>query len=427
MLTLIYIFDSLRRDFLGCYGDAGAVTPHLDRFAAGATRFTQAYAAAAWSKASGAALLTGELPRAVHMRPLLARLPDGVPTLAERLRDAGAATVAVSANPFISHDFGLLRGFQTSIEAFRPGTLPSERFLFHANHFRRLAELLSVEPEALVLARAPALHNALLEALPATGPALALCWGMDTHAPFFVRGEQSLFGNPLERVIPAADAEWLTGGLTVRDVVALYRDMVAYADAHFGALVAALQARGQWEEVLVIVAADHGEAFGEHGLMGHSNGLWEEQITVPLLVKFPGQRTGATCALPVSLVQVAATMLEAGGIGGEGLGEASSLQQALAGVNVGDLLLENPEGWGLRSGDWKLHAATDEAAPLLFNLQTDPAERSPLGDGGLRHGLLARASALRVVADARATRWESAAESVADDAILARLRGLGYL
>ncbi len=290
MLTLLYLFDSLRRDFLGCYGDAGAITPHLDQFAAGATRFTQAYAAAPWSKPSGAALLTGHLPRALAMRELLARLPDAVPTLAERLAARGTPSVAVSGNPFISHDFGLLRGFDDTVEAFRPGALAGEHFHFHANHFRRLADGLSVAPDALVLARSAALHAALLERLPASGPALALCWSMDTHAPFFVRGERSLFGNPLERVIPAADPEWLTGGVTVRDIISLYRDMIAYADARFGELVEALQARGQWEQALVVVAADHGEAFGEHGLMGHTNGLWEEQIAIPLLVKFPGQR-----------------------------------------------------------------------------------------------------------------------------------------
>ncbi|MBA3532108.1 MAG: sulfatase-like hydrolase/transferase, partial [Ardenticatenales bacterium] len=246
MLMLLYLFDSLRRDFLGCYGDAGALTPQLDRFAAGATRFTQAYAAAPWSKASGAALLTGYLPRAVQMRDLPGRLPAGVPTLAERVGLAGVATVAVTANPFISNDFGLLRGFTNTVEAFQPDVLPSEHFRFHPDHFRRLAEALSVEPEQLRLARSPALHEALLDLLVPGTPTLALCWSMDTHAPFFVRGEQSFFGNPLDRVIPAADPLWLKEGVTIRDLLLLYRDMIAFNDAHFGNLVQTLKERGQW-------------------------------------------------------------------------------------------------------------------------------------------------------------------------------------
>ncbi|MGH2544388.1 MAG: sulfatase, partial [Ardenticatenaceae bacterium] len=326
MLILLYVMDSLRRDFLGCYGDTGAATPHLDRFAAGATRYSQAYAPAAWSKASGAALLTGYLPRAIRMRGLLDRLPSDVPTLAERLAAQGYHTVAVTANPFISTDFSLLRGFRHVVEGFRPGALPGESFHFHANHFRRVADGLSVEPEGLVLARSAALHEALDDLLPSDGATFALCWSMDTHAPFFVRGERSLWGNPLDRVIPAADAEWLTGGLRLRDLVSLYRDMVAYNDARFGEVVAMLRARGQWEGSLVIVAGDHGEAFGEHGLMGHTNGLWEEQIGVPLLVKFPRQTEASVCDGVVSLMDVVPTILQPAPVG-----TGVTVEQGLAG------------------------------------------------------------------------------------------------
>ncbi|MDQ4076193.1 MAG: sulfatase-like hydrolase/transferase [Chloroflexota bacterium] len=420
--------DSLRRDFLGCYGDEGAMTPHLDRFAKEATRFTQAYAVAPWSKPSGAALLTGHIPRALRMRALLDRLPDSVPTLTEQLGNSGFRTIAVSANPFISHDFGMLRGFTETLEAFRPGVLPSETFHFHANHFRRLADGLSVAPEALVLGRSPALHRALLERLPPTGPTFALCWSMDTHAPFFVRGEQSFFGNPLDRVIPAADSEWLSGSLTVRDMVSLYRDMIAYNDLHFGALIEQLRERGQWEEALIIVTGDHGEAFGEHRLMGHTNGLWEEQVAVPLLVKFPGQRTSARREVPVSLTDIVPTILEAAGIERMPNISGVALQSLVAGAEQERaLLLENPEGWALRFGDWKAIAPTDGGLPLLFNLRTDPEERHPLPDDTLRRELTLRAATLRDTADRQASQWVEPEEDEVDDVVLQRLRNLGYL
>lgn len=431
---LIYIMDSLRRDFLGCYGDQGAMTPHLDCFAQQATRFTNAYALAAWSKASGTALLTGELPRAVRMRGLLDGLPDGVPTLPEQLEAAGVWTGIVSANPFISHDFGLLRGFTAHIEAFRPGILPTERFFFHPNHFRRLADSLSVEASELVLARSEALHEALLAQLPTEGlpsnnvkgPFFALCWSMDTHAPFFVRGEESFFGNPLERVIPAADPEWLTNGLTVQDVVSLYRDMIAYNDAQFGRLVADLKQRQQWDDTLVIVAGDHGEAFGEHGLMGHSNGLWEEQISIPLLVKFPHQQGMRVCETPVSLMDVTATIAEMMGVSLE-CPSALSLSRILKGEGqTRSLLLENPTGWALRRGDWKLITHYEDQPPQLFNVRTDPQERRPLADRWLRDELVREAQRLQREADERAARWDGGDGGV-DELVLVRLRHLGYL
>jgi len=444
MLILIYILDSLRRDFLGCYGATGAMTPYLDRFAQQATRFTDAYAAAAWSKASGAALLTGQLPRAVRMRGLLESLPAAVPTLPERLQGAGFRTIAVSANPFIAHDFGMLRGFDETIEAFRPGVLPGEHFLFHANHFRRLAESLSVDPSALVLARSQALHDALLDVLPSKQPTFALCWSMDTHAPFFVRGQTSYFGNPLNYLIPAASAEWLTDGVELQDMVALYRDMIAYNDAQFGILMRNLQRRGQWEDALIIVAGDHGEAFGEHGILGHSNGLWEEQITIPLLVKYPYQSASQLCDTPVSLMDIAATInkllklpklppLSNSDLSGQPLPvlPTFSLRQpsfsSPATLHTSRaLLLENPMGWGLRVNDWKLIADYDEAPPVLFNLRRDPDEYRPLHNDKLLHQLLTRAQGLQDAADEQAAQWETVDDEL-DDLLLERLRGLGYL
>jgi arylsulfatase A-like enzyme len=427
MLVLLYILDSLRPDFLGCYGDRGATTPHLDRFAARATRFTRAYSPAPWSKASGAAMLTGFLPRSVRVRALLDRLPADVPVLAEQVATSGFRTIAASANPFISSDFGLLRGFEHVIEGFRPGRLPGETFQFHANHFLRVADSLTVDPKALILARSPALHRAILDVLSGDEPSFVLCWSMDTHAPFFVRGERSLFGNPLDRLVPAADPEWLTSGLTTRDIISLYRDMIAFNDHHFGELVSALQARGLWDDALVIVAGDHGEAFGEHEVMGHISGLWEEQVRVPLLVKLPNQQQESVATYLVSLVDITPTVAAVAegewpqeGWEGWPLLEESQQQEERT------LLLENPEGWALRQGEWKALARADGERPLLFNLETDPAERYPLADDALRQELESRALDLRARADRRAAQWSDAGAPV-DDAVLARLRALGYL
>jgi arylsulfatase A-like enzyme len=407
MITLLYVMDSLRRDFLGAYGDRGAMTPHLDAFAATATRYTNAYALAPWSKASGAAMMTGELPRALQMRNLMDKLPSEVPTLAEQLQGQGVATAAITANPFISHDFGLLRGFAKTVEAFRPGVLPHEQFLFHKNHFQRLAETLSIDPAALVLARSESLHRAAVEYLaPKT---FLLLWSMDTHAPFFVRGERSYFGNPLDRVIPAADAEWLTHGITVRDMIALYRDMIAYNDGTFGALVAEIQQRGLWDEALIIVTGDHGEAFGEHGLMGHTNGLWEEQIAVPLLVKYPHQQR--TTVVPDLI----------------GLNAIFSMVQGEPLTHTDALYLENPDGWALRQGPYKTITARDDSPALLFNLETDPQERAPLRDNIILQEMTARAMTLRATADATAQTWEKTEPPTLDAKLIERLRGLGYL
>lgn len=414
MLILLYVLDSLRRDFLGSYGDSGAHTPHLDQLAMEAVRFTTAYTAAPWSKASGAAMFTGELPRAVAMRGLLDRLPASVPTIAEQLQGEGFRTVAVSANPFISHDFDLLRGFDTTMEVFRPGVVPHAPFHFHQDHFRRLAEVLSVDPAALVLASSDTLHTAVLDNIDPAVNTFALCWSMDTHAPFFVRGDHSFFGNPLDRVIPAADPLWLTNGITARDMVSLYRDMIAYNDAQFGALREQLEAKSLWDEALVIVTGDHGEGFGEHGMMGHTNGLWEEQIAVPLLVKLPHQQTRRAEATPVSLASIPAWI------------RATIANEPLP-VHATPLFIESPDGWALRRDDYKVIALQDTQEPLLFNLATDPHEQQPLGDATLKHDLMLEALRLRDEADAKARALNADAPLTLDPRLAERLRGLGYL
>jgi arylsulfatase A-like enzyme len=407
MLTLLYVMDSLRPDFLGCYGDRGAMTPHLDAFAATATRYTNAYALAPWSKASGAAMFTGELPRALKMRKLTDKLPADVPTVAEQMQIEGNATVAITANPFISHDFGLLRGFDTSIEAFRPDTFPQEQFRFHHNHFLRVAESLSIDPAALVLARSEVLHHAASAYL--APDTFLMVWSMDTHAPFFVRGDRSYFGNPLDRVIPAADAEWLTDGVTVRDMVSLYQDMIAYNDDTFGALMVQIRERGLWEEALIVVTGDHGEAFGEHGLLGHTNGLWEEQVKVPLLIKFPHQATG---------------LVENRLIGLDSIFSVISQQPVM---HPDTLYLENPDGWAIRQGVYKGIAPKDDTPLSVFNLETDPQERLPLRDRDLHHALKVEAMAIRASTDTHADQWNPAPEVVLDSKLAERLRGLGYL
>jgi arylsulfatase A-like enzyme len=374
------------------------------------------------------------------MRQLLARLPDGVTTLAGHLAETGFHTVAISANPFISNDFGLLSDFGEVVEAFHPGALPGEHFRFHANHFRRLAGGLSVAPEQLVLARSAALHELLLARLPREGDSFVLLWSMDPHAPFFVRGEHSYFGNPLDRVIPAAHTEWLNDGLTVRDIISLYRDMIAYQDKQFGPLMMELQARGLWHSALIVVAGDHGEAIGEHGVMGHTNGLWEEQIRVPLLIKYPQQAGTTIITTPVSLLDIVPTILSIVAITSPNSPIASfptsPMPAALYGRSLlaapeRPLLLENPDGWALRHGEWKLLAPTDEQPPLLFNLHSDPSERRPLLHNNLHRELFDLAGTIQEAADRHAEQFTTSSgngdEGEVDDAVLERLRQLGYL
>jgi len=103
-----------------------------------------------------------------------------------------------------------------------------------------------------------------------------------------------------------------------REMVNLYDEEIRYADAQFGAFVDELDERGILEETLVIVTADHGDAFGKRGYYGHPRELDAELLRVPLAVRGPGVESGEIAA-PASLADVVPTVLAAAGVEAGGL------------------------------------------------------------------------------------------------------------
>ncbi len=71
-------------------------------------------------------------------------------------------------------------------------------------------------------------------------------------------------------------------------IEAIYENELAYNDKHFGRLVAHLKKLGIDGQTLIIISADHGEEFWEHGSCGHGNGLNREQVSVPMVLRWPG-------------------------------------------------------------------------------------------------------------------------------------------
>lgn len=113
--VVLVVIDTLRADRLGSYGGGSGLTPHLDRLARDAVVYERAYAQSSWTKTSIASLFTGAFP---HRHRVFVEgggprgvLPAEAPTLAERLRDVGYRTAAVSGNPHVRPEFGFDQGF----------------------------------------------------------------------------------------------------------------------------------------------------------------------------------------------------------------------------------------------------------------------------------------------------------------------------
>jgi arylsulfatase A-like enzyme len=225
----------------------------------------------------------------------------------------------------------------------------------------------------------------------------------------------------------------------VADIVDVYDAQVLAMDAALRTLFAELERRRFLEHALVVVTADHGEEFKEHGLMGHEKTLFEEVVHVPLIVLTPGQTRPVVVDDVVSLVDVAPTVLDVVGVPIPAPFTGASRAQALGGARrpAGDdatgayTELIKPPGArrftpherALVLADRKLIAGVDGEREF-YRLDVDPGERDPDGiPAGERRALETR---LRAIHDhAAATRTPTETKAI-DPETRERMRALGY-
>jgi len=280
---------------------ASAATPAFDRLAARADRYAAGLAAAPWTLPSHASMFTGLHPTehgAVsfdvevledNAHPLH---PDHV-TLAETLQSAGYRTAGFVANTvYLTARHGLDQGFDTWQVRRQRGDL--------------------VTRDALAWIDAQAGGDA---------PLCVFLNYMDAHRPYNARatpdGRQSvaLLDELIERVMVRGERDTDAVAALRADLVACYDEALTNLDAALGALFDGLQQRGLLDGALVIVTSDHGEAFGEHGLVEHSKDVRECLLRVPFVVKNPRQRAGRDVAATASSVDVAGLVAGATDVG----------------------------------------------------------------------------------------------------------------
>lgn len=272
--ALLVVLDAAGARHVGAYGNPRPTTPRIDALARDGTLFERAYAQASWTLPSTASLLTGRYPP----RKRQDRMKVGQRTLATRLRAAGVATAAFSENPLVTADLGFTSGFDTFREYF-----PKRLFDEQPRDYPRTASDTTVD-DAIDWLRS---HRAApfflyVHLLPPHAPYPA-------PAPFGGRFDPDyageVHGSPdtLLRINEGRLA------VTPRDVEHLrleYQENLAFADHEVGRLLDALDALGLGARTLVVVTADHGEGFGEHGLMLHMETLYDELVHVPLVLRF---------------------------------------------------------------------------------------------------------------------------------------------
>lgn len=310
--VLLVTLDTTRADRLGVYGYDRETSPHLDRLAADAVVFDRAIAQAAVTPVSHASILTGLDPyhhglRVLHGRVGNVLAPEAT-TLAETWRQAGGQAAAfVSAYPAGSA-FGLDRGFDPFDEAFGVGLAGpvSEDGTVNTLLSQRRAD--ATTDAAIGWLRAGADRER---------PLFLWVHYFDPHDPHLLPPRQ------LAARFPPAS------GRRADKLRAIYDVEIHFMDEHLGRLLEAWREARDWEASLVAVTADHGEGLGDHDWWSHGL-LYDEQIRVPLVVRWPDGPRGRRVAVQVRTIDLVPTVLEAAGLSGaEGL-DGASLRPLLA-------------------------------------------------------------------------------------------------
>jgi arylsulfatase A-like enzyme len=325
MNVLLLIWDTVRARNLSLYGYDRPTTPGLERLANESVVFDRAIATAPYTLPSHASLFTG---RWAHELSADWRVPLNAepPTLAEVLRDRGYRTGGFAANRFyVTRAYGIDRGFMHFAEV-------REAFgetIRHSTLFRHVVtssvvrRLLRFETD-LGRARAPSLYQEVerwVERGDSGRPFFAFVNVMDGHAPFLPRAPyDTLFGwyaastSPETRRQRRSMAHENPASLPAEEARRLeraYDGSIAALDAMTSAFLEQLRQRGILERTLVIIAADHGEEFGEQGVFGHGNSLYLPSLHVPLLIRAPGRLpAGVRVPQTVSLRDLPATILD---------------------------------------------------------------------------------------------------------------------
>jgi arylsulfatase A-like enzyme len=330
--VLILIMDTVRADVLSVYGSDLDTTPALAHYLArtpGARLYPLAFAPSNWTIPSHVSLLTG-LPPSVHglhygllpdlrVSSILSwRFPKAT-SLAEQFHAAGYRTGAVVANPYLMRVSGIERGFDLWTKPTPPQALPGPGDRLRRRLLPdRFVDVRAYAPSAAAVDRVALRFLRGCEA----GGCFLLVNYMEAHAPYLPPAPYAgLFsgprGGPRRTDIRDDPATLERGRLR-------YAEAIRSLDAELGRLLEHLSDRGLLAKSWLILTADHGEAFGEHGVVWHGSSLHNEQIRIPLVIQPPDGTVLPPASGPVDLLDVHATLADL--VGGDDAGEGRDLR-----------------------------------------------------------------------------------------------------
>jgi len=451
--VLLIVMDTVHADHLSVYGYDRKTTPHLEQLAGDSVIYPRAVSASDFTLTSHASLFTGMYPswHGSYCQPPEAtygrQLAQDYPTIAELLSRQGYRTMGVAANLYLRAYFGLERGFAT-FEIPRPvPVLTAENWYFLRRNVRRLLSYgFDTSEFDRLYSRSEDIDQAFYSALErhqGSAPFFAFLNFMDAHYPYvppqpfdsdFPGKESHLTQDDLDR----QQVQISNGGEippTYRPhSISQYDGGIEYMDAQIGNLIAWLKQSNLYDRTMIIVTSDHGEAFGERHRVGHANSPYQNLLHVGLLIKYPNSEQKGVVNDPVSVIDVAPTILDTLGVTVPAMMQGRSLrhgapgQRELFGETFPCPVLHPPEcpnGCTARAVySWPYKFITSTSGKReLFDLSMDPAET---------HDLSASLGPLAKQLNADLREWMKTAPARSrqklqlDKESVQRLKSLGY-
>ncbi|MBD3370899.1 sulfatase-like hydrolase/transferase [Candidatus Fermentibacteria bacterium] len=262
--VLLVLIDTLRADHLHCYGYDGKITDHLDSLASEGVRWSCCQAQSSWTLPSMTSIFTGVTERA-HLAGTRGEHLYGIgrelSTLPDLFSEMDYATFGIFNAPVMDVEYGFTRGCQSyDVEGCRE-TVDAEVVV------DRIFEWVDGDIEQ---------------------PFFIVAHFFDPHWPYTAPDGPQDLANVSASSIRRRNAN---GRITVRemhDMMSCYDMEIRYCDRELGRLFAGLRQRGLDENTIIVVVADHGEEFLDHGMMFHGRQFFQETIHVPLIMSGPG-------------------------------------------------------------------------------------------------------------------------------------------
>lgn len=366
--VVLIIIDTVRADHLGCYGYDRETSPNIDAFSEECVLFRKAVSPAPWTTPAIAGMFTGQFPRVLGYHDEAIVVDEKALCMAEIFKYNGYETAGVISHIFVSAKLGFDQGFDSFDEDNAQGhghiSSPSvtdkgiafidankdKRFFLFLHYFDPHCDYIMHEPYDFYPEYEGSLHS----------------------------------GQPIEelrehsRYMTDEDRRYLT---------ALYDSEIRFTDEHIGRLFKHLKDIGIYENLVIVVAADHGEAFLERDdhWIGHTRNVYQELIHVPFMIKTPVSDGGRTVGEWVSLVDFMPTVVGAAGLEvpeGYRYDGLDLLARGTGGAR--EIVFSETGRWGdqetLIGGRWKILRDRASGSIHLFDLISDPGEFHDVAD-----------------------------------------------